>query len=42
MPRPLNMPNDVDWPLVNRAIMKRWSPSGLLYIKRQAWKRVGA
>lgn len=26
-----------DWALVNQAIIKRWSKSGLAYIKRQAW-----
>jgi hypothetical protein len=25
-----------DWPRVNRAILKRWSLSGLAWIKRQA------
>lgn len=27
-----------DWPTVNRAIMERWSRSGLEYVKRVAWK----
>lgn len=27
----------VDWTRVNRAIVMRWSPSGLQYIKRLAW-----
>lgn len=28
-----------DWRSINQAIIDRWSPSGLDYIKRQAWKR---
>lgn len=28
----------VDWPGINRAIIARWSKSGLEYIKRAAWK----
>ncbi len=27
----------VDWPEINKAIIARWSLSGLLWIKRQAW-----
>jgi len=27
-----------NWAVVNRLIMARWSPSGLEYIKRKAWK----
>jgi hypothetical protein len=27
-----------DWKAVNAAILKRWSPAGLLYIKKRAWK----
>jgi hypothetical protein len=27
----------VDWHKVNRAIIDRWSPSGLEWIKKQAW-----
>lgn len=27
----------VDWPSVNRAIMRRWTEAALLYIKRRAW-----
>jgi len=27
----------VDWPRVNKAIMSRWSRSGLERIKRMAW-----
>jgi hypothetical protein len=27
----------VDWPLVNRAIVERWSVSGLQWIKTKAW-----
>lgn len=30
--------NSEGWPLLNEAIIRRWSPSGLEYIKRQAWK----
>lgn len=26
-----------DWPTVNAAIIKRWSVSGLTWIKQQAW-----
>lgn len=29
----------VDWPRVNRALLKRYTPSGLLYIKTLAWSR---
>ena len=28
---------DIDWPSVNRAIIKRWSQSGLQRIKKMAW-----
>ena len=32
----------VDWYVVNQAIIKRWSESGLERVKRMAWaKRVG-
>lgn len=32
-------PNDfIDWPTVNGAILKRFKPSGLNYIKQRAWK----
>jgi hypothetical protein len=27
----------VDWPVVNSAIIARWSMSGLQWIKQQAW-----
>lgn len=27
-----------DWPKVNAAILERYAPSGLAYIKRKAWK----
>lgn len=30
--------NDVDWGVVNAAILTRWSMSGLQYIKTLAWK----
>ena len=29
----------IDWRKVNRAILNRWSVSGLNYIKKLAWKR---
>lgn len=29
-----------DWPKANAAILERWTPSGLAYIKRKAWKKV--
>lgn len=32
--------NDTNWARVNRAIMARWSVSGLKYIKRRAWKMI--
>ena len=32
--------NTVDWPRVNRAIMDRWSPYAMEWIKREAWKLV--
>jgi len=28
----------VDWPTVNHALLKRYTKSGLIYIKRLAWK----
>ena len=30
----------VDWPAVNRAIIERWSPSALGYVKDRAWELV--
>jgi len=30
--------DDVDWVKVNRAIIERWSRSGLERIKKMAWK----
>lgn len=30
----------VDWPSVNGALLKRYTPSGLDYIKALAWKDV--
>lgn len=30
---------DTDWSKVNAAIIERWTPSALEYIKRKAWKR---
>ena len=32
----LRQPNEVNFGVVNRAILKRWSPSALEYIKRRA------
>ena len=33
------MPHDWDrWPDFNAAILRRWSPAGLRYIKEKAWK----
>ena len=29
------------WPEINREILARWSPSGLRWIKRRAWKIAG-
>ncbi len=29
---------EIDWPRINKAIIKRWSMSGLRYIKDMAWK----
>jgi hypothetical protein len=29
--------NDVDWRKVNEAIIKRWSPYALTWIKERAW-----
>jgi len=28
----------VDWPAVNRRLLKRYTPSGLDYIKARGWK----
>lgn len=30
--------NEVDFKTINRAILNRWSPHALEYIKRKAWK----
>ena len=32
-------PDEVDWPAVNTAIISRWSPAGLDWIKKEAWRR---
>ena len=32
-------PDNTDWSTVNRAIVERWSMSGLSRIKALAWKR---
>lgn len=29
----------VDWPIVNRALLRRYKPSGLNYIKAVAWQQ---
>lgn len=29
----------IDWSEVNRAILERWSVSGLRYVKEKAWAR---
>lgn len=34
----LRQPDDVDWPTVNHAILDRWSPYALRYIKEKAWR----
>lgn len=31
-----------DWLAINTAILSRWSRSGLVWIKRQAWKELEA
>lgn len=31
-------PDGLDWKQVNGAILARWSPSGLAWIKARAWK----
>jgi hypothetical protein len=36
----MKTPDKVDWPKVNRAIIDRWSKSGLVFIKERAWKVV--
>ena len=33
----LRSSEEVDWAKVNKAIMNRWSSSGLKFIKEQAW-----
>lgn len=30
----------VDWVKINKAIMDKWSKSGLIYIKHKAWKEL--
>ncbi len=32
---------ECDFKIINRAILGRWSPSGLEYIKKLAWGRFG-
>jgi len=29
-----------DWPAIKAAIVAKWSPNALVYIKTQAWRRV--
>lgn len=36
----LRQQDEVDWPKINRAIIERWSLSGLTWIKTEAWKRL--
>ncbi len=38
----INSSEPKDWESVNDAIIKRWSRSGLEYIKRMAWKQIEA
>ncbi len=33
---------EVDWHVVNHAIVRRWSRSGLVWIKQRAWKLIAA
>jgi hypothetical protein len=30
--------DEIDWPAVNKAILAKWSPSGLACIKARAWR----
>jgi hypothetical protein len=32
---------ETDWPALNAAILRRWSPAGLAYIKQRAWRLAG-
>ncbi len=32
----------LNWPTINRYIVNRWSKSGLIFIKREAWKLIEA
>lgn len=34
----LQTPGRVDWPMVNEAILERWPPSSLEWIKAHAWR----
>ena len=34
----MNSSEEIDWGVINRAIIKRWSFSGLEYIKKEAYK----
>lgn len=43
VPRPSHAVSDewdIDWKTVNRAILNRWSMSGLKWIKRRAWRAI--
>ena len=31
---------DIDWWMINQAIVARWSRSALIYIKKKAWKLI--
>lgn len=37
----LSNPSGKFWPMLNLAIIDRWSEAGLVYIKRRAWKIAG-
>jgi hypothetical protein len=30
----------IDWPGMNKAALKKWKPSGVNWIKEQAWKKL--
>jgi hypothetical protein len=36
----LRTDGEVEWPVVNTAIVARWSKGSLNWIKREAWKKV--
>lgn len=33
--------DDTFWPTMNKMIIEKWSSSGLMYIKNEAWKALG-